>query len=329
MRSGRPTRTFSVEHAKLALEDELKILKSGRAIIGKTEKETWNDGSVGWVLTTKMPMRNPEGKIIGTFGVSKDITPLKEAEGQLAHARDAALESAKVKAEFLANTSHEIRTPMNAIIGMTGLLLDTSLNEQQRDFLTTIRDSADALLEIINDILDFSKIEAKKLEIEKVPFDLREAVESTIDLLAERAQSKNLSLGCLVYEDVWTRVIGDPGRLRQILMNLIGNAIKFTEQGEVIVRVQPVSETASRVDLLIEILDTGIGIPEEAQSRLFQPFTQADGSLTRRYGGTGLGLTISKQLTEMMGGEIGLESKLGQGSAFRIKLPFEGYQRRK
>ena len=314
---------FSVEHAKLALEDELEILKSGRAIIGKTEKETWNDGSVGWVLTTKMPMRNPEGKIIGTFGVSKDITPLKEAEGQLAHARDAALESAKVKAEFLANTSHEIRTPMNAIIGMTGLLLDTSLNEQQRDFLTTIRDSADALLEIINDILDFSKIEAKKLEIEKVPFDLREAVESTIDLLAERAQSKNLSLGCLVYEDVWTRVIGDPGRLRQILMNLIGNAIKFTEQGEVIVRVQPVSETASRVDLLIEILDTGIGIPEEAQSRLFQPFTQADGSLTRRYGGTGLGLTISKQLTEMMGGEIGLESKLGQGSAFRIKLPFQ------
>ena len=156
-----------MEHAKLALEDELEILKSGRAIIGKTEKETWNDGSVGWVLTTKMPMRNPEGKIIGTFGVSKDITPLKEAEGQLAHARDAALESAKVKAEFLANTSHEIRTPMNAIIGMTGLLLDTSLNEQQRDFLTTIRDSADALLEIINDILDFSKIEAKNWTLKK------------------------------------------------------------------------------------------------------------------------------------------------------------------
>ena len=314
---------FSVEHAKLALEDELEILKSGRAIIGKTEKETWNDGSVGWVLTTKMPMRNPEGKIIGTFGVSKDITPLKEAEGQLAHARDAALESAKVKAEFLANTSHEIRTPMNAIIGMTGLLLDTSLNEQQRDFLTTIRDSADALLEIINDILDFSKIEAKKLDIEKVPFDLRETVESTIDLLAERSQSKGLALGCLVYEDVWTRVVGDPGRLRQILTNLVGNAIKFTEQGEVMVKIQQERETASRVDLLIEIVDTGIGISEELQTKLFQPFTQADGSLTRRYGGTGLGLTISKQLSEMMGGEIGLESKLGQGSTFKIKLPFQ------
>ena len=314
---------FSVEHAKLALDDEREILNTGKAIIGKTEKETWTDGGVGWVLTTKMPMRNPEGKIIGTFGVSKDITPLKEAEGQLAHARDAALESAKVKAEFLANTSHEIRTPMNAIIGMTGLLLDTSLNEQQRDFLTTIRDSADALLEIINDILDFSKIEAKKLEIEQVPFDLRESVESTIDLLAERAQSKGLSLACLIYEDVWTRVIGDPGRLRQILMNLVGNAIKFTEQGEVIVKVHPVSESTSRVDLLLEIVDTGIGIPEEAQAKLFQPFTQADGSLTRRYGGTGLGLTISKQLTEMMGGEISLESKLGQGSTFRIGLPFQ------
>ena len=314
---------FSVEHAKLALEDELDILKSGRAIIGKTEKETWNDGSVGWVLTTKMPMKNPDGKITGTFGVSKDITPLKEAQEQLAHARDAALESAKVKAEFLANTSHEIRTPMNAIIGMTGLLLDTSLNEQQRDFLTTIRDSGDALLGIINDILDFSKIEAKKLEIENLPFDLRETVESTIDLLAERAQSKGLDLACLVFEDVWTKVVGDPGRLRQILTNLVGNAIKFTEQGEVIVKVQSVRENASNVELLLEIIDTGIGIPEEAQARLFQPFTQADGSLTRRYGGTGLGLTISKQLSEMMGGQIGLKSKLGQGSTFRIELPFQ------
>jgi len=314
---------FSVEHAKLALEDEQQILKTGRAIIGKTEKETWNDGRVGWVLTTKMPMKTPEGKIVGTVGISKDITLLKEAQEQLAHARDAALESAKVKAEFLANTSHEFRTPMNAIIGMTGLLLDTSLNDQQRDFLTTIRDSADALLEIINDILDFSKIEAKKLEIEKVPFDLRETVESTIDLLAERAQSKGLSLVCLVYQDVWTRVVGDPGRLRQILTNLVGNAIKFTEQGEVIVKVHSIRESVTRVELLIEIEDTGIGIPEETQARLFQPFTQADGSLTRRYGGTGLGLTISKQLSEMMGGEISLESKLGQGSTFRIGIPFQ------
>ncbi|MDP6794694.1 MAG: PAS domain-containing protein, partial [Verrucomicrobiota bacterium] len=183
---------FSEEHARLALEDERAILETGQGIIGKTEKETWNDGREGWVLTTKMPMRNAEGEIVGTFGISKDITPLKEAEAELAQARDAALESAKVKSEFLANTSHEIRTPMNAIMGMTGLLLETPLNGQQREFLTTIQQSADALLGVINDILDFSKIEARKLEIEASPFDLRETVESAVDLLAEQAQSKGL-----------------------------------------------------------------------------------------------------------------------------------------
>ena len=314
---------FSAEHARLALIDEKSILKSGRAIIGKTEKETWNDGSEGWVLTTKMPMRSPDGAIIGLVGVSKDITSLKEAEEELANARDDALESAKFKSEFLANTSHEIRTPMNAIIGMTDLFLDSSLNEQQRDFLATIRESANALLGIINDILDFSKIEARKLNIEKVSFDLREVVESTVELLAERAQSKGLNLVCLIHEDVWTNVIGDSGRLRQILTNIIANAIKFTEQGDVIIKVQMVRENASKVDLVFEIKDTGIGIPEEAQARLFQPFTQADGSLTRRYGGTGLGLTISKQLSEMMSGRIRFDSKLGQGSTFWIDLPFD------
>ena len=313
---------FSAEHARLALVDEKNIFESGKAIIGKTEKETWNDGSEGWVLTTKMPMRSPDGAIIGLVGVSKDITSLKQAEEELANARDDALESAKFKSEFLANTSHEIRTPMNAIIGMTDLLLDSSLNEQQRDFLTTIRESADALLGIINDILDFSKIEARKLNIEKVSFDIREVVESTVELLAERAQSKGLSLVCLIHEDVWTKVIGDAGRLRQILTNIIANAIKFTQQGEVIVKVKIVRENAFKIELVFEVKDTGIGIPEEAQAKLFQPFTQADGSLTRRYGGTGLGLTISKQLSEMMDGRISFESKLGQGSTFRIDLPF-------
>ena len=313
---------FSAEHARLALLDEKKIFESGEAIIGKTEKETWNNGNEGWVLTTKMPMRSSDGEIIGLVGVSKDITSLKEAEEELANARDSALESAKFKSEFLANTSHEIRTPMNAIIGMTDLLLDSSLNDQQRDFLSTIRDSAEALLGIINDILDFSKIEARKLNIEKVSFDLREVVESTVDLLAERARSKGLKLVCIVHEEVWTKVMGDSGRLRQILTNIIANAIKFTHQGEVIVKVQMVRENASRVDVVFEVKDTGIGILEEAQAKLFQPFTQADGSLTRRYGGTGLGLTISKQLSEMMDGKIRFDSKLGQGSTFWIDLPF-------
>ena len=303
---------FSEEHARLALEDEQAILETGQAIIGKTEKETWSDGRQGWVLTTKMPMRNSTGEIVGTFGISKDITALKKAEAELAQARDAALESARVKSEFLANTSHEIRTPMNAIVGMTGLLLDTPLNEQQREFLTTIRQSAGALLGVINDILDFSKIEARKLEIEQAPFDLREIVESAVDLLAEQAQSKGLNLACLVFEDVWTSVMGDPGRLRQIVTNLVNNAIKFTEQGEVTVRLNTVGETGREVTIRCEIVDTGIGIPAEAQKHLFQPFTQVDGSFSRRYGGTGLGLTISKQLTEIMGGRIGFESKLGQ-----------------
>ncbi len=311
------------DRAKEYFEDEQRILMTGAPIINKIERQTDTEGNVRWASVTKVPTRNRAGFITGIIGISRDITDLKAAEEELEDARDKALESTRLKSQFLAAMSHEIRTPMNGIIGMIELLLDTALTPAQGEFASTINTSAHALLHIINDILDFSKIEAGKLVIEDEPFDLYEVVEDSLELLAHRAQAKNLDPVCSISPDVARWVKGDSVRLRQIIVNLLGNAVKFTEQGEVMAKVSLVEETEETASVRIAISDTGIGIEPEIQARIFEAFTQADGTTTRRYGGTGLGLSISRQLVEMMGGQISLESTVGEGSEFffTLKLP--------
>ncbi|HVA48584.1 MAG TPA: PAS domain-containing protein [Pirellulales bacterium] len=450
---------FGEEHARQAYANEQEMIASGRPVIDMEEKETWPDGRVTWASTTKMPLRDRRGRVVGTFGISHDITdrklmeseleqltrfldevldelpimlfvkdaehlrlerlnkagerllgfsreellgksdydlfpadeadffvakdrdvlrsrrmldipeeaietrfgerilhtrkiPLfdergrptylvgiseditaaKQAEEELRRAKQAAEEASRAKSEFLANVSHEIRTPMNGIIGMTELALDTDLTSQQREFLNMVRDSADGLLSVINDILDFSKIEAGKLDLESLAFPLRDTLGDTMKTLALRAHRKGLELACQVLADVPDGLVGDAARLRQIVVNIVGNAIKFTDAGEVVMRVEREAATADgtrtlpatldEVVLHFAVRDTGIGISPDKQQSIFAPFVQADGSTTRRFGGTGLGLAISARLVELMGGRIWVESEPGRGSTFHFTARF-------
>jgi len=313
---------FTAEHAQAAWNDEQDLVREHAPMISKEEKETWMDGRETWVSTTKLPFRDSHGQITGTFGVSRDITDRKRIEQELSAAKKAAEDASRAKSEFLANMSHEIRTPMNGILGMTELALETELTPEQREYLGMVHSSAESLLTIINDILDFSKIEAGRLEMDRIEFDLRDCVEETARALSLRAASKDLELLCEIRPEVPAAVTGDPVRLRQVIVNLLGNAIKFTESGSVALLVTAPRAAEDAGELMFTVSDTGVGIPEEKQDLIFEAFAQADASTTRLFGGTGLGLSIAARLVEMMDGRIWVESVPGEGSRFHFTAHF-------
>jgi PAS domain S-box-containing protein len=328
---------FHADHADLALAEEREIIRTGQSVFNKEEEIHWPDGRTTWALANKVPLRDRRSRIVGTMGITHDITAIKRTELELAHKAEelarsneelerlaeAAKAASQAKGDFLANMSHEIRTPLNGIIGMTDLALETPLSREQRDYLQTVKLSADALLIVINDILDFSKIEAGKVDLESIDFELNECIEGALKTLALRADDKGLELLSEVALDVPEMLVGDPGRLRQILINLLGNALKFTLEGEVSLKVELMQEPADSQPngatlLHFIVADTGIGIPPTKLDAIFESFSQADTSTTRVFGGTGLGLSICKRLVEMMGGRIWVESELGVGSQFHF-----------
>jgi PAS domain S-box-containing protein len=310
---------FPAPLGKQLYDQEQRQMETGE-VTRNRELQVDPDGTVTHLEAIKCPIRNETGEIIGVAGISRDVTRQVENEEQLVIAKKLAEDAARAKSLFLANMSHEIRTPLNAVIGMTTLLIDSEMGDEQRDFVQTIQTSGDALLTLINDILDLSKIEAGALHLESLPFNIRHCVESSLDIVSRKAFEKGLELACSINGDVPQIFIGDSARLRQVLLNLLNNAIKFTEIGEVVVRVAgvPLQEEYHRLDF--SVTDTGIGMTDETMQRIFNPFEQADSSTTRKYGGSGLGLSICNRLVEMMGGSLHVKSSVGVGSEFSFNI---------
>jgi two-component system sensor histidine kinase/response regulator len=324
----RPYMEFVHPDDRVATVAEAAKLNQGQEVILFENRYLHKDGTLRWLLWSSTPL--PDQEVI--YGAARDITERKEAEETLAllvreleTSKRRAEEATEAKSAFLANMSHEIRTPLNAILGMTSLALRTRLSSEQQDYLMTAKSSAEALLAVVNDVLDFSKVEARRLDLERAQFDVRDTVGDAVKVLALRAAEKGLELACDVNRDVPAMLVGDAVRLRQVLLNIVGNALKFTSAGEVVVRVTPETSDAEsgQTTLHFMVSDTGIGIPADKLKHIFQAFTQADSSTTRRYGGTGLGLAIAQRLVELMSGRLWVESEVGRGSTFHFTAVFE------